>query len=102
MIFTSEKTKKIFSLDYDEFGDSYTKEIDAKNLQEIFRNMESKVCFLQCNVLEKVFPRNSKPVKMARLQYDNALWMVSFLSVIWKICRTKKDTQWIAAGFLKL
>ncbi|XP_065052274.1 DNA ligase 4-like [Rhopilema esculentum] len=42
MIFTSEKTKKIFSLEYDEFGDSYTKEIDAKNLQEIFRNMESK------------------------------------------------------------
>lgn len=43
MLFTSEKTKERFLLDYDQYGDSYMEDADEANLQGIFSEINGKV-----------------------------------------------------------
>lgn len=48
MIFTSEKTKGIFALDYDKYGDSYTEDVNSEDLRRIFNNISSEVFISNC------------------------------------------------------
>ena len=46
MIFSSEKTKEMFSIDYDKYGDSYAEAIDKEDLRRVFNKINAEVVFL--------------------------------------------------------
>ena len=43
MIFTSDKTREMFSIDYDRYGDSYVDDVTEDELKRIFKNISIEV-----------------------------------------------------------
>ena len=43
MMYMSPKTTERFALDYDANGDSYTKDLDAESLKQIFERIDEQV-----------------------------------------------------------
>ena len=46
MIFTSDKTKEMFSVDYDKYGDSYVDDVSEDELKRIFKNISVEVLII--------------------------------------------------------
>ena len=46
MIFTSDKTKEMFSVDYDKYGDSYVDDVSEDELKRIFKNISVEVLLI--------------------------------------------------------
>lgn len=54
MIYTTQATKELFALDFDRYGDSYTKMTTYDEMEEFLKQMPIEVCILLSEIIEKM------------------------------------------------